>query len=149
MFYNRKSSPSFKITPKLRRSSLDRGSTRHYLARRGVTERVRTIKESAIRALKWVRTEVRATRPIFCFFLTGFLLILLIVKLTLAQYSIGLNALSRALLGAALAAKVVLLLENTPVGRPFSQLPRIVPILFKSVVYGASVICTGLPRARL
>ncbi len=60
----------------------------------------------------WLRAEARATRPIFLFFVTGFLLVLLIVKLALAQYSISVNALSRALLGAALAAILLGFLER-------------------------------------
>src|SRR5713101_6952584 len=107
-------------------------------------QRSRRVGESTTRALwKWLRAELRATRPIFLFFLTGFLLVLLIVKLALAQYSISVNALSRALLGAALAAKVVLILENTPLSHPFGQLPRILAIVFKSLVYGAGVILLG------
>jgi hypothetical protein len=99
--------------------------------------------KSLLRALQWLHAEARATRPIFLFFLTRFLLVLLIVKLSLAQYSIGLDALPRALLGAALAAKVILLLENTPIARPFNDWPRIVPILFKSIVRGKSEIVLG------
>ena len=100
-------------------------------------------KKSTTCALKWLRAEVRATRPIFLFFLSGFLLVLLIIKLALAQYSISVNALSRALLGAVLAAKVVLIFEHTPIARPFSRLPRIVAIVFKSLIYGAGVILLG------
>jgi hypothetical protein len=91
----------------------------------------------------WLRAEAREMSPVFVFFLSGFLLVLLIVKLALAEYSITVNALSRALLGAVLAAKVVLLLEQTPLARPFRQLPRIVPIAFKSLVYGMGVIVLG------
>jgi hypothetical protein len=97
-----------------------------------------------LRALwHWIREEARKTRPIFIFFLVGFLLVLLIVKLTLAQYSIGVSALSRALLGAVMAAKVVLILENTPLARPLGQLPRIFDIVLKSLLYGAGVILLG------
>ena len=92
----------------------------------------------------WLRREVHALWPVFLFFLIGFLLALLIVKLALAEYSISINALSRALLGALLAAKVVLLLESTPVARAFQELPPIVPIVFKSLIYGAGVIVLGL-----
>jgi hypothetical protein len=92
----------------------------------------------------WFRRELRATRPVCLFFLTGFLLVLLVVKLALAQYSISVNALSRALLGAVLAAKVVMVLEKTPISRPFGHSPRIIAILFKSLVYGMSVILFGI-----
>jgi hypothetical protein len=94
-------------------------------------------------AWEWTRDEARRMRPVFLFFLTGFLLVLLIVKLSLAQYSIPVSALSRALLGAVLAAKVVLILEHTRLGRLFRYAPRIVDILSKSVLYGASVIILG------
>jgi hypothetical protein len=53
-------------------------------------------------AWEWTRNEARRTRPVFLFFLAGFLLVMLIVKLSLAQYSIPVSALSRAPLGAVL-----------------------------------------------
>ncbi|HJU11595.1 MAG TPA: hypothetical protein VJ728_11995 [Candidatus Binataceae bacterium] len=106
-------------------------------------ERWNRIKRFLTRAINWVRAEVRATRPIFLFFLTGFLLVLLIVKLTLAQYSISVNALSRALLGAVLAAKTVLILENTPLPSAFRTLPRLFDIALKSVFYGSGVLVLG------
>ena len=102
----------------------------------------RTTHAGKLRALwHWLREEARRTRPVFIFFFT--LLVLLIVKLTLAQYSIDVSAVSRALLGAVMAAKVVLIFENTPLSWLFRQLPRIVDIVLKSLLYGIGVILLG------
>jgi hypothetical protein len=93
-----------------------------------------------IRFGRWLREEIRKTRPVFIFFLIGFLLVLMIIKLSLAQYSIETRALSNALLGAVLAAKIVLILENTPMAHPFRNSARIFGIACKSLIYGAGVI---------
>jgi len=128
------------MTAKVRRSPFDNPRVHELHSPKAGAKAYR----SKLRAgWNWLRAEARATRPIFLFFVTGFLLVLLIVKLALAQYSISVNALSRALLGAALAAKVVLILENTPLARPFGHWPRMVVIAFKSLVYGAGVILLG------
>jgi hypothetical protein len=57
---------------------------------------------------KWVRREFVAARPVFVFFLVGFLLLLSIIKLVLATFSIEVTAFSKAVVGALFAAKAVL-----------------------------------------
>jgi hypothetical protein len=94
----------------------------------------------AIRFWHWLEEEAVKMWPVFVFFLAGFLLVLIIIKLALAQYSIEMNALSQALIGALMAAKVVLILENTPFAHPFRRSARILSISCKSLVYGAAVI---------
>lgn len=91
----------------------------------------------------WLRREFKAARLPFLFFLGGFLLVLLIVKLTLAQYSIETSALGRAIVGALIAAKVVLIFDETPLGRLFAAMPRIVTVIYKTLVYGLGVIVLG------
>ena len=71
-------------------------------------------------------------RPVFVFFLIGFLRVMLIVKLSLAPYSIPVGALSRALLGAVLVAKVALILEHRRLGPSFRCASPIVAILAKA-----------------
>lgn len=92
---------------------------------------------------RWVRREFRAVRLPFLFFLGGFLLVLLIIKLSLAQYSIPMTTAGRALLGAVVAAKVVLIFDETPVGRVVAAMPRIVAVIYKTLVYGLGVIVLG------
>ena len=52
--------------------------------------------------------------------LAGFLLVLLIVKLALADYSIEVSTVSRALIGVLVAAKVVLIFDRMPISRYIS-----------------------------
>lgn len=92
---------------------------------------------------RWLRREFAAARSIFLFFLVGFLLVLTIVKLSLAQYSIHVTTLGRAVLGAFIAAKVVLIFDETPLGRLFVSFPRIVAVIYKTLVYGLGVIILG------
>lgn len=92
---------------------------------------------------RWVRREFKAARLPFLFFLGGFLLVLLIIKLSLAQYSIPMTTAGRALLGAVIAAKVVLIFDETPVGRVVATMPRLVAVIYKTLIYGLGVIVLG------
>src|SRR5208337_1090053 len=58
----------------------------------------------------------------------GFLLQLLVIKLAVAQFSIPLAALSTAAVGALLAAKAVLILDQTPLARKLERYRRIVAV---------------------
>jgi len=60
---------------------------------------------------RFLRREFVAAWPVFLFFLTGFLLLLLLVKLALAQFSIEMRPLSNAFVGALIAAKAALVLD--------------------------------------
>ena len=66
---------------------------------------------------KFLRRESVAAWPVFLFFLIGFLLLLLLVKLVLANFSIEMTALPKAVIGALLAAKAALILDGTPLAR--------------------------------
>ncbi len=92
----------------------------------------------------WLRREFAAARFVFLFFLAGFLLVLLIVKLALAQYSIESAALGRAVVGALIAAKVVLVFDETPLGRLFRTFPRIISVAYKTLAYGLGFIVLSL-----
>jgi hypothetical protein len=92
------------------------------------------------RFIAWLGREFWEAVPIACFFFVGFVIVLLIIKLSLSQYSIQTAALSRALIGALIAAKVVLILDTTPLARSFRRYPRIVPVLFKTGIYAVCVV---------
>jgi TM2 domain-containing membrane protein YozV len=64
---------------------------------------------------RFLRKEFVAAWPVFLFFLTGFLLLLVLIKLALAQFSVEMTALSKAFVGALIAAKAALVLDETPV----------------------------------
>jgi hypothetical protein len=73
----------------------------------------------------------------------GFLLLLSIIKLTLATFSIEMTALSKAVLGALLAAKAVLILDELPIARYLEQYRRIVAVGVKTLIYGGITLLLG------
>ena len=81
--------------------------------------------------------------PVFLFFLAGFLLLLLLIKLALAEFSIEIAALSHAVVGALVAAKAALILDETPLARSLEKYPRIVAVAVKTVIYGLVVLMLG------
>ena len=92
---------------------------------------------------RFLSREFAAAWPVFLFFLTGFLLLLLLVKLALAEFSIEITALSSALVGALLAAKAALVLDETPLARALENHRRIVAVLVKTLLYGGAFLLLG------
>ena len=92
---------------------------------------------------KWLHREFVAARPVFIFFLVAFLLQLLIIKLAVAQFSIPISAFSKAVVGALLAAKAVLILDETPIGRRLEHHRKIVAVAIKTVLYGFGTLLLG------
>ncbi len=91
----------------------------------------------------WLRREAAEARSIFLFFLIAFLLQLLIIKLVLAEFSIPLFAISKALLGAVLAAKAVLILDTTSLARRLERYPRAIAVAVKTMLYGGGTLILG------
>ena len=99
------------------------------------------IKRSRVgSAANWLWEEFCAILPVAVFFLTGFMLVLLIIKLSLAQYSIEVSTVSRAVIGALIAAKVVLILHHTSLDRSFRDYPRALSVLWRTIFYGLAFI---------
>ena len=92
---------------------------------------------------RFLRREFVAAWPVFLFFLTGFLLLLLLVKLALAQFSIEMRPLSNAFVGALIAAKAALVLDETPLARSLEWYRRIVAVAVKTVFYGLLSLLLG------
>jgi hypothetical protein len=92
---------------------------------------------------KFLRRELVAAWPVFLFFLVGFLLLLLLIKLALANFSIEVTALSKATIGALLAAKAALILDETPLARRLEQHRRIVAVAVKTFLYGFITLLLG------
>jgi hypothetical protein len=92
---------------------------------------------------RWLRRELVAARPVFLFFLVGFLLLLSIVKLVLADLSVEVSAFSRSVVGALLAAKAVLILDDTPLARHLENYRRIVAVAVKTLLYGGITLFLG------
>jgi hypothetical protein len=92
---------------------------------------------------KWLYREFVAAWPVFIFFLIGFLLLLTIVKLVLANFAISMTAYSKAIVGALFAAKTALILDETPLARHLERYRRILAVAVKSVIYGAITLLLG------
>jgi hypothetical protein len=91
----------------------------------------------------FLRREFVAMLPVFFFFLIGFLFLILLIKLVLAQFSIEVKALSTAIVGALIAAKAALVLDETPLARSFENYRRIVAVALKTFLYGAATLLIG------
>ena len=78
--------------------------------------------------------EFNALWPVFVFFLVGFILLILLLKAALAEFSIEVTLLSNAVIGALLAATAALGLSETPLGRTLERYRRIVEICGESAV---------------
>jgi hypothetical protein len=92
---------------------------------------------------RFIRRELVAVWPAFLFFLFGFLILLLIIKLALASFSIEMKALSNAVVGALIAAKAVLILDETPLARRLEQNRRITAVAVKTLLYGSATLLLG------
>ena len=92
---------------------------------------------------RFLRREFVAAWPVFLFFLAGFLLLLVLVKLALAQFSIEFTAFSNAFVGALIAAKAALVLDETPLARSLERYRRIVAVAVKTAFYGVVSLLMG------
>lgn len=86
-----------------------------------------------------VRREVREIGLVTVFFLSWFLLFLSLKKLVLAEYQIGVRIVGTAVVGALVVAKVVVLLDKTPVAAGFRSSFVLVHVLWRSITYTAVV----------
>lgn len=84
-----------------------------------------------------------STAPAFVFFLVGFMLVLLVIKLFLAQYSIGFSAFPEAVVGALFAAKAVIVLDHRDYAR-LRRFPRVYAVVSKTVIYVMVVLVFGV-----
>jgi hypothetical protein len=91
----------------------------------------------------FLHKEFVAAWPVFLFFLTGFLLLFLLIKLALANVSVEVTALSNAIVGALIAAKAALVLDETPLARTLENYRRIVAVAVKTFVYGVATLLVG------
>src|SRR5712671_5197441 len=92
---------------------------------------------------KWLEREFTAARPVFLFFLAGFMLELLIIKLAVARMSVEVSTLSTAIVGALLAAKAVLIIDETPLERSLHHYRRVFAVIIKTTFYGFVTLILG------
>ena len=91
----------------------------------------------------WLAKELREVIPVTLFFFIGFALVLMLVKLILAQYSIPVAVLSRAMLASLIVGKVVLVLEKVRLEERLPNAPGWVLIAIKTLFYGSGAIVAG------
>jgi hypothetical protein len=101
------------------------------------------IPQSIAASGKWLHREFVAARPVFIFFLIAFMLQFLIIKLAVAQFSIPVTAFSKAVVGALFAAKAVLILDETRIGRSLERYRKIVAVAVKTLLYGFGTLLLG------
>jgi hypothetical protein len=92
----------------------------------------------------WLGREYRKFAAVVLFFFIGFMLIFVLLKLFILQYSIEFYAFSKAAIGALILGKVVLVMDKLKFGRGFDSYPRAVAVVYKTFVYGLAVIAVGI-----
>jgi len=70
-------------------------------------------------------------------------LLISLIKLALAQFSIEAAVLSTSVVGALIAAKAALVLDETPLARSLERYRRIVAVTVKTLLYGAVCLLLG------
>jgi hypothetical protein len=96
-----------------------------------------------MKVFQWLKKELREVIPVTLFFFIGSALVLMLVKLILAQYSIPVAVLSRAMLASLIVGKVVLVLEKVPLEERLPHAPRGVLVAIKTLFYGSGAIVAG------
>jgi hypothetical protein len=97
-----------------------------------------------MKVFRWLKKELLAVIPVTLFFFTGFALVLMLVKLLLAQYSISVAVLSRAVLASLIVGKVVLVLEKVRLEERLPNAPGAVLVAIKTLFYGSGAIVAGI-----
>jgi hypothetical protein len=95
---------------------------------------------------RFLRKELVAAWPVFLFFLTGFLLLILLVRLALGNFSIDITlktTFANAIVGALLAAKAALVLDETTLAQRLEHFRRICAIAVKTLLYGLVCLLLG------
>jgi hypothetical protein len=91
------------------------------------------------RLLAFVIKELREVLPPTVFFAVGFNLIVLTTDLILADYLVSFGSFMVATVTALVVGKAVLVANAMPFLRRFGTAPMIQPVLFKTIVYWATV----------
>ncbi|WP_013334530.1 hypothetical protein [Gloeothece verrucosa] len=91
-----------------------------------------------------LKREIKKLGFLTLFFFICFGYILLLMKLFLEDYEINTYVLSKAIIGALVAAKAVAIMDSTPLFKRFLQSPRYISILYKTFFYSLTVIVIGV-----
>ena len=92
---------------------------------------------------RWLYKEFVAIWPVFLFLLFGFLLLISLIKLALAQFSVETRVLSNAVIGALLGAKAAIVLDETPLACRLERRRGIVVVAAKTLFYSGATVLLG------
>lgn len=84
--------------------------------------------------------ELAAVAFVTAYFLSWFVVVGVLKSLMLAQYNISYAAMSGAVIGALVLAKVVVVLDETKAGERFSERAALSHILYRSLIYTLVVL---------
>ena len=87
----------------------------------------------------WLLHEIKVVWLFTLYFGISFTLLMLLKRLTLAQYEIGFQGLGLAVLGALLVAKVVAVLEKVPLGPWVRRRPAAIDVIVRTLLYVLAV----------
>jgi hypothetical protein len=95
-----------------------------------------------VKTTAWVIKEAKAFSVRVVYFLVCYGILLLLKKLILEEYHIGFFGFGTVIIGAFISAKVVLVVEHTPLARAFSRSRPILKVLFETAFYGLLSLAT-------
>jgi hypothetical protein len=88
-----------------------------------------------MKTIHWLKEEAKALAVLFLYFFFYFGVFIVLKKLILAHYHISFYGFGAALVGALIAAKAVLVIESSPLSRPFHSSAPFLKILYDTFVY--------------
>lgn len=104
----------------------------------------RRLSQGAAAVARWTAGEFREVLPAVFFFFIALMIVLVILKLFILQYSIEFYAFSKAAIGALILGKVVLLMDWAESRRRASAYPRAVVVACKTLIYASAVVTLGI-----
>lgn len=91
-----------------------------------------------------LKHELQKIGSLTLFFLIGFGYILIIMKLFLVDYNVDIYILSKAIISSLVAAKAVAIMDATPLVNRYSESPRYIRVLYKTLLYSLAVFIITL-----
>ena len=88
-----------------------------------------------MKAIHWLKEEAKALAVLFLYFLFYFSIFIGLKKLILAHYHISFYGFGAAMVGALIAAKAVLVIESSPLSKPFLSAAPFLKVFYDTFVY--------------
>jgi hypothetical protein len=104
----------------------------------------RRLTTGPVAVARWLIREFLEILPAVLFFFVALIVILVLLKLFVSQYSIEFYAFSKAAVGALILGKVALVMDWAESGRRAGTQPRAVVIACKTFIYAVAVIVLGI-----